>query len=174
MPMSQPPGTVAGMMARLPVPSSPEVSARMSRQRRRDTAPELSIRRLLHAKGLRYRVAWPIPGLPRRTIDIAFTRARVAVFIDGCFWHSCPQHSTSPVSNGSWWSEKLAANRTRDASTNSHLMTHGWRVLRFWEHEDPVSATDRIITELAGDVHHTRSSSETQPEPHRYSTEDLI
>lgn len=132
------------MVAQLPVPSSSGVSRRMSRQRRRDTAPEITIRQRLHAQGYRYRVAWPIPGLRRRTVDIAFTRARVAVFIDGCFWHSCPQHKTSPAANSDWWAKKLETNRLRDSETNAHLETLGWCVLRIWEHESPADAVARI------------------------------
>jgi DNA mismatch endonuclease (patch repair protein) len=116
----------------------------MSRQRRRDTAPEMAIRQLLHARGLRYRVAWRIPGMPRRSIDIAFTRAKVAVFVDGCFWHSCPVHRTMPASNRVWWETKLATNRQRDTATDQHLAGLGWRVLRIWEHEDPSIAADLV------------------------------
>ncbi|MEV5590944.1 very short patch repair endonuclease [Nonomuraea pusilla] len=120
----------------------------MSKQRRRDTAPEVSVRKLLHARGLRYRVAWPIPGMKRRSVDIAFTRVKVAVFVDGCFWHSCPEHATRPAANDTWWSEKLAKNVARDITTNEHLRQAGWRVIRVWEHEDPVEAADRIIEEV--------------------------
>ncbi|MFI5906019.1 very short patch repair endonuclease [Dactylosporangium sp. NPDC051541] len=138
------------MAAQLPVPSSSGVSGRMSRQRRRDTAPEVSIRQLLHAQGYRYRVAWPIPGLRRRSADIAFTRAQVAVFVDGCFWHSCPEHKTSPNANGQWWSEKLETNRLRDAATTAHLEASGWTVVRIWEHERPADAVTRIVDLLNG------------------------
>lgn len=130
------------------VASSEGVTARMSRQRRRDTKPELSIRRILHSRGYRYRVAWPIPGMPRRSVDIAFTRARLAVFVDGCFWHSCPVHATSPVANGEWWSEKLAKNRARDAATSAHLAGLGWTVVRIWEHESPDDAAQLILEHL--------------------------
>ncbi|MET8990630.1 very short patch repair endonuclease [Nonomuraea wenchangensis] len=132
----------------MPSPSSAGVSARMSRQRRRDTAPEISVRKLLHARGLRYRVAWQIPGMKRRTVDIAFTRAKVAVFVDGCFWHSCPKHATRPAANDTWWSEKLAKNVARDIATNEHLHQAGWRVIRIWEHEDPSEAVERIVEEV--------------------------
>lgn len=121
----------------------------MSRQRRRDTAPEVSIRQLLHARGYRYRVALPIPGFRRRTIDVAFTRARVAVFVDGCFWHSCPQHKTSPAANGNWWSQKLEKNRQRDAETTAHLEDMGWAVVRIWEHEHAADAVESIVDLLA-------------------------
>jgi DNA mismatch endonuclease (patch repair protein) len=128
------------MNANPPVASSPAVAARMSRQARRDTAPELALRRLLHASGLRYRVAYPVPGLQRRTIDIAFTRARVAVFVDGCFWHGCPEHATWPSANSTWWRDKIEANRRRDHHTRELLEDSGWLVLRFWEHQDPALA----------------------------------
>ncbi|MGW5634097.1 very short patch repair endonuclease [Streptomyces sp. NPDC003832] len=119
------------------VPSSPAVSARMSKQSSRDTAPEVAVRRLLHAAGLRYRVNVPVPGMPRRTIDIVFTRARIAVFLDGCFWHGCPQHATQPKANAEWWRNKLDKNMARDGETTRHLEAAGWTVLRFWEHESP-------------------------------------
>jgi DNA mismatch endonuclease (patch repair protein) len=133
---------------KLPVPSSPSVSGRMSKQRRRDTAPEVKLRRLLHAAGLRFRVAFPIQGMPRRSIDVAFTKAKVAVFVDGCFWHVCPEHATSPASNSEWWATKLAKNRARDLATNSHLEAAGWKVLRVWEHEDSQQAAERVISVL--------------------------
>jgi len=136
----------------LPIPSSTSVSGRMSRQRRRDTQPEVAIRKLLHAMGLRFRVTMPIPGLPRRTMDIAFTRARVAIFVDGCFWHVCPQHATSPTANSDWWYRKLTANQARDAATNDYLRSHGWRVVRIWEHEDPVQAANLIASIVRGTI----------------------
>lgn len=120
----------------------------MSVARRRDTAPELALRRLLHAQGLRYRVAYPVPGQRRRTIDIAFTRAKLAVFIDGCFWHGCPEHGTQPKSNSSWWAAKIAANRARDRDTELVLAGMGWHVLRFWEHTAPASAAQVIVDDL--------------------------
>ena len=120
----------------------------MRQQRRRDTAPEIAVRRILFGDGARYRVNYPVPGLTRRTIDIAFTRARLAVFIDGCFWHNCPLHGTRPQANGPWWAEKLAANCARDASTTAHLVSLGWRVLRFYEHEDPRSVAKHVMHEL--------------------------
>ncbi|MFJ3552050.1 very short patch repair endonuclease [Streptomyces sp. NPDC090114] len=109
----------------------------MSRQGSRDTAPEVAVRRLLHAAGLRYRVNVPVPGMARRTIDIVFPKAKIAVFMDGCFWHGCPQHATSPKSNAEWWRAKLDKNMARDVETTEHLRTAGWTVLRYWEHEAP-------------------------------------
>lgn len=133
-----------------PGPSSAAVSARMSVLRRRDTKPEVAVRRLLHASGLRYRVAYAIPGQRRRTIDVAFPRQRVAVFIDGCFWHGCPSHGTKPTSNAEWWRTKLAANQARDEDTTALLSDAGWRVLRFWEHEPPDEVANRVRDVVAG------------------------
>ncbi|SCK15780.1 T/G mismatch-specific endonuclease [Streptomyces sp. LamerLS-316] len=125
-------------------PSSPGVSARMSRQARRDTKPEVAVRRLLHAAGYRFRVNARVPDMPRRTIDIVFTRAKVAVMIDGCFWHGCPVHATQPKSNAEWWREKLDRNMARDRETTEHLAAAGWTVLRFWEHEAPDGAAELV------------------------------
>lgn len=120
----------------------------MASARRRDTAPELLLRRELHARGLRYRVVAKVPGNNRRTIDIAFPRQRLAVFVDGCFWHSCPQHGTRPASNSGWWEIKLAANRGRDADTDRRLYEAGWTVLRIWEHESVQDAADKVEAAL--------------------------
>lgn len=127
-------------------PSSPGVSARMSRQLSKDTNAELAVRHLLHAAGLRYRVEYPVPGMTRRRIDVAFTRAKVAVLIDGCFWHGCPQHATQPKANAEWWRNKLDRNMARDQETTEHLMATGWVVLRFWEHEAADVVALRIAT----------------------------
>ena len=116
----------------------------MQGNRGRDTKPELLVRRILHAGGLRYRVGIrPLPDL-RRTADIVFTRQKVAVFIDGCFWHSCPVHTTRPKLNGDYWSLKLEANRIRDADTNARMAAAGWTVLRYWEHENAPEVADDI------------------------------
>jgi DNA mismatch endonuclease (patch repair protein) len=121
--------------------------ARMSRQRRRDTAPELLLRRELHRRGLRYRIDAPLPGMPRRRADILFTSARVAVFVDGCFWHVCPVHATAPATNAAWWAAKLEANVARDRDTDRRLDEAGWTAVRFWEHEDMVGAAT-LVDEL--------------------------
>src|SRR3954447_25332549 len=105
-------------MPRHPGSSSSVMSRRMGVARRRDTAPELALRSLLHRSGLRYRVAWPIPGQRRRTIDIAFTRVHLAVFVDGCFWHGCPVHGVQPKANAAWWRAKLEANDRRDRDSD--------------------------------------------------------
>ncbi|MGN7133788.1 very short patch repair endonuclease [Rhodococcoides corynebacterioides] len=126
-------------------------SARLSKQRRRDTKPELALRRLLHAAGLRYRVdCAPLPGMRRRA-DVVFTRARVAVYVDGCFWHSCPVHATRPRNNAQWWADKLAANVARDRDTDGRLADAGWTVVRIWEHEDPAAAAEKVITTVRAD-----------------------
>ncbi|GAB3513834.1 hypothetical protein GCM10027575_31380 [Phytohabitans suffuscus] len=112
--------------------------------RSRDTAPELAVRSAVHALGLRYRVcARPLPHL-RRTADLVFTRARVAVFVDGCFWHGCPTHHTPAVSNAAYWAAKVANNCRRDRDTDQRLADAGWQVVRVWEHEDAHSAARRI------------------------------
>ncbi|MFE6491984.1 very short patch repair endonuclease [Streptomyces sp. NPDC057748] len=118
----------------------------MSRQASKDTAVELAVRRLLHAAGLRYRVEYPVPGMARRRIDVAFTRAEVAVLIDGCFWHGCPDHATQPKANAEWWRRKLDRNMARDRETTEHLAARGWTVLRFWEHEAPEEVALRVRT----------------------------
>lgn len=128
--------------------SSPAARATMRANRGRDTAPELAVRRRVHAAGLRYRVnARPEPDL-RRTVDMLFRRSRVVVLVDGCFWHGCAEHHQTPKANANFWSEKLRTNRVRDAETNRLLTERGWLVLRFWEHEvqaQPDVVVGRII-----------------------------
>ena len=108
----------------------------------------MAIRRLLHARGMRYRVDAVLPGMRRRA-DLLFTSARVAVFIDGCFWHGCPEHGTTPKNNAAWWSAKIVANAERDRDTDRRLTAAGWAVLRIWEHETPEAAADRIANAVA-------------------------
>lgn len=122
----------------------------MSRQARRDTRPELAIRRELHRRGFRFRVDWPLPGLPRRRADIAFTRARVVVFVDGCFWHACPEHGTAARTNADWWAEKLACNVRRDRETDRFLRSAGWTVCRVWEHQDVAESADLVAAAITG------------------------
>ncbi|MFH9978086.1 very short patch repair endonuclease [Streptomyces sp. NPDC017179] len=136
----------------------------MSRQGSRDTAPEVAVRRLLHAAGLRYRVNVPVPGMPRRTIDIAFGKRKIAIFLDGCFWHGCPEHATHPKANSEWWRTKLDRNMSRDIETTGHLTEAGWTVLRFWEHEDPLKIAlqiqELIAHKQAGHVDRRRKSTD--------------
>ncbi|MFC2458793.1 very short patch repair endonuclease [Actinobaculum sp. oral taxon 183] len=125
--------------------SSEQTRRSMQANRSRDTKPEIAVRRLLHAHGLRYRVdARPLPDLRRRA-DIVFTRLKIAVFIDGCFWHGCPEHGTAtPKSHSDYWQEKIARNRERDAETNRALVDAGWVVLRYWEHEGAQEVAEAI------------------------------
>ncbi|PCK29013.1 MULTISPECIES: very short patch repair endonuclease [Rhodococcus] len=130
--------------------TDPATSARMSAQRRRDTKPEIALRRELHRRGLRYFVdRAPVKGVRRRA-DLVFPRRKVAVFVDGCFWHSCPQHATLPKNNAQWWTDKLAANVVRDRDTDARLAEQGWTVIRIWEHEDPLVAAERVQKALLG------------------------
>lgn len=128
----------------MPEPTSEAVRRRMESTRQKNTPAELAIRSALHRRGLRYRVDQTIPGVTRARPDIVFTKQRIAVFVDGCFWHSCPKHSTTPKSNQEWWVEKLAGNVERDRRHDRELVEAGWRVLRFWEHEDPEHAADAV------------------------------
>ncbi|WBQ07815.1 very short patch repair endonuclease [Kribbella sp. CA-293567] len=116
----------------------------MSRQKSRNTGTEVALRRALHALGMRYRIhRRPVRGV-RREADVVFGPARVAVFVDGCFWHGCPLHATWPKNNAEFWKTKIEANRRRDADTNSRLLAAGWLSLRVWEHESVESAAARI------------------------------
>ena len=118
----------------------------MQANRSRDTKPELAVRRELHRRGLRYFVdRAPVKSLRRRA-DLVFPRAKVAVMIDGCFWHGCTEHHTVSKTNASFWAEKVRANRARDADTTERLTAAGWTVLRFWEHEDVSSFCGAIET----------------------------
>ena len=120
----------------------------MRANRRRDTAPELALRRALHSRGYRYRVDYrPLPRLRRRA-DLVFTKQRVAVFVDGCFWHCCPEHGTTPKSNADYWIPKLARNVERDRETDARLAESDWKVIRVWEHEPVEEAFERIVAAL--------------------------
>jgi DNA mismatch endonuclease (patch repair protein) len=115
---------------------------------RRDTAAELAVRSELHGRGLRYRVdVPPLKGIRRRA-DVVFIGARVAVFIDGCFWHGCPEHATWPRHNAAFWRAKIETNRQRDRDTDRRLGEAGWGIVRAWEHEAPCGVADRIESML--------------------------
>ncbi|MGV0747559.1 very short patch repair endonuclease [Mycolicibacter minnesotensis] len=132
--------------------SSEHARRTMRANRGRDTKPELAVRRLVHGMGLRYRVDFPpLPSNRRMRADLVFTRARVAVFIDGCFWHGCPEHHTVARTNAEFWATKVSGNRTRDERTNAVLKEAGWTVLRFWEHEDASVAARAIRDAVRGD-----------------------
>ena len=121
-----------------------DASERMRRQAVRDTQPEIELRSELHRRGLRYFVhRRPVRSL-RREADLVFPSRRVAVFVDGCFWHGCPKHRTHPKRNADFWREKIDRNRERDAETDRVLSENGWMTVRVWEHEDPGVAADRI------------------------------
>lgn len=122
----------------------PGIRRSMQGNRGRDTNPELLVRRALHRKGLRYRVdVQPIPGLRRRA-DIVFGPTKIAIFIDGCFWHRCPEHATDPATNVEYWRRKFARNVECDRETNGELEARGWLVIRVWEHEDPEAVALRV------------------------------
>ncbi len=124
-----------------PKPLSETVRRQMSAMPTRDTGAEMALRRELHRRGLRFRVqVRTLPGRP----DIAFTRARIAVFVDGCFWHRCPVHGTAPKNNAEWWAAKLDANVARDARKDASLEELCWLAVHVWEHDDPVIAADAI------------------------------
>ena len=116
----------------------------MSTLARRDTAPELALRRELHARGFRYRVQTRVPGNNRRTIDIAFTRVKLAVYVDGCFWHGCRTHHVRPRANSDWWRWKMERNQARDRDTDRLLAERGWHVVRLWEHVPIPNAADQV------------------------------
>ena len=126
--------------------TSAAVRAVMRANRGRDTRPERALRTAAHALGLRYRVSTrPLPQL-RRTADLVFFRAKVAVFLDGCFWHGCPEHLRPAKINESFWITKITENQQRDQDTDHRLTEAGWTVIRVWEHEDPVDAAQRIAS----------------------------
>jgi len=134
-----------------PLPVSPGRSANMKANRRRDTKPELALRSALHARGYRYRKDFRL-DLPARRVrpDIAFTGRNVAVFIDGCFWHACPEHGSKPKNNEWYWSPKLAGNVERDRATDAALIQAGWTVVRLWEHV-PVEEALATVVAAVGD-----------------------
>jgi DNA mismatch endonuclease (patch repair protein) len=118
--------------------------------RGRDTRPELALRSLVHAAGLRYRVAAkPLPGM-RRTADLLFRPTRVAVFVDGCFWHGCPEHFVPPKTNPEYWNEKIGRNMRRDRDTDTRLAEEGWLVLRFWEHQPADGCAMEVVAAVRG------------------------
>lgn len=113
----------------------------MKRMPRSSTGPEVALRKQLHALGLRFRLhRKDLPGRP----DIALPAAKIAVFVDGCFWHSCPEHGTMPKNNREWWTEKLAGNRERDSRRDNELLSLGWLPVHVWEHESPAEAAAAI------------------------------
>jgi DNA mismatch endonuclease (patch repair protein) len=139
----------------LPTPppaSSAAVRAVMRGNRSRDTGPEVAVRSALHRRGVRFRKNHrPVPGI-RCAADVVFPGVRIAVFIDGCYWHRCPTHGTKPSTNSGYWTAKLDRNVARDRRNDAELAAHGWTVLRFWEHENP----DAVARQIADEVHSRR------------------
>lgn len=131
------------------VPSSPDASRRMAKVRQKETGAEVALRQEMYRIGLRYRVDYEVLRKPRRVADVAFPGRKIAVFVDGCFWHGCPEHATWPKQNAEFWREKIETNRRRDADTNERLRSLGWTVLRFWSHESPNEATRTVAHMVA-------------------------
>jgi DNA mismatch endonuclease (patch repair protein) len=137
------------MTSRLPypTPTSADVTKRMRANRRTDTKPEIAVRSALHALGLRFRKDHPI-RLEHRIVrpDIVFTRHKLAIFIDGCFWHCCPTHGNIPKANSAYWQPKLARNVARDEAVDRELTAAGWQPIRAWEHEQPAEVAARVLS----------------------------
>ena len=133
-----------------PKPTSPVATRKMRANRRLDTKPEVALRSLLHRSGLRFRIDYAIRRSSGKAVhcDIAFTRRKLAVFVDGCFWHCCPEHGTIPKSNRAYWIPKLRENVERDRAVDFELLEAGWRVLRFWEHVFPEKAKTEVLDAL--------------------------
>jgi DNA mismatch endonuclease (patch repair protein) len=132
------------MTVRAPSPSDAAATKKMRANRRRDTAPERALRCELHRRGLRFFVDRPVPTTGRSVRpDLVFPRTRVAVFVDGCFWHACPIHGTQPKANSAYWAPKLVENVERDQRNTKALQDAGWLVVRVWEH---------VITDRAADL----------------------
>ena len=136
-------------MSRL-IPTSAGAGRRMAKVRQKGTDAELALRTEMFRIGLRYRIDYLVLTRPRRVADVAFPGRKIAVFVDGCFWHGCPEHGTWPKHNGEFWREKIEANRRRDADTNDRLRSAGWTVLRFWSHESPMDAARTVAETVAG------------------------
>lgn len=143
------------------VPSSSDASRRMANVRQTGTDAELALRREMYRIGLRYRIGYEVLKKPRRVADLAFPGRKIAVFVDGCFWHGCPEHATWPKRNAEFWRRKIEANRQRDADTNARLQANGWTALRFWSHESPVEAAKTVarVVAKAGTKNSASSSS---------------
>lgn len=122
---------------------------RMQIQKTRDTASEVRLRQLLHKAGLRYRIDVRPEISVRRRADIVFRADRIAIFVDGCFWHGCPRHGSWPKNNASWWRSKIEQTKLRDIDTGNQLRASGWTIVRVWEHERPEAACLRILKLVA-------------------------
>lgn len=127
-----------------PAAISKTVTDAMRSMPEHSTGPEMAVRRLLYQQGLRYRVQYPVPGVPRRSIDIAFPGKKIAIFIDGCFWHGCALHRNIPAHNRDWWQDKIDQNRARDCDTDEILRDAGWIALRYWEHDSAEQIVSKV------------------------------
>jgi DNA mismatch endonuclease, patch repair protein len=138
-------------VAEYPHPSSAGRSANMRANRRTDTKPELALRRALHRQGYRFRKDYRLDLADGKRVrpDIAFTARRVAVFVDGCFWHACPEHGSKPAANVWYWEPKLRRNVERDRAADAALTAAGWNVVRVWEHETLDAAVTAVLGALA-------------------------
>ena len=147
-----------------PKPLNSAVATRMRRNRRRDTRPERALRSALHARGARFRVDHPIQldGVRVRP-DVSFTRWRVAVFVDGCFWHSCPRHGNTPDRNIAYWGPKLERNIARDRRVDTALTQAGWHVIRAWEHEPAPEVADRVLSAVCAAQSRSEASARQRP-----------
>ena len=134
----------------------------MAKVRQKGTGAEVALRREMYRIGLRYRIDYEVLRKPRRVADVAFPGRKIAVFVDGCFWHGCPEHATWPKQNAEFWRHKIEANCARDTDTNERLRNIGWTVLRFWEHEPPTEAVD-IVVKMVAMGRSKRSASSTGP-----------
>lgn len=140
----------AGLRVNYPTASDTGVRNVMRANRRRDTKPEVALRSALHRRGLRFRNdASVATGHGKVRVDVVLARRRLAIFVDGCFWHCCPEHGTEPRSNAEYWQPKLERNRQRDVATNALLEGAGWKVVRVWEHQDPEEVAN-LIGQLVG------------------------
>lgn len=139
---------------------APSTTRRMARTAQRDNLGERALRSALHRRGLRFRLHRRIIEGTRRTADVVFPSVKVAVFLDGCFWHGCPEHGTQPKSNAVWWRAKIESNVARDRDTDRRLATQGWNVFRIWTHEDPDEAANRIAAVVCNE----KRSRSTSPE----------
>lgn len=149
------------------LPSSPDTSRRMAKVRQKGTDAEMALRREMYRIGLRYRIDYEVLRRPRRVADIAFPGRKIAIFVDGCFWHGCPEHATWPKRNAEFWRQKIEANWKRDADTNDRLQSLGWTVLRFWSHESPVEAAKVVARVVAMADSKPRISSSGPKEKNR-------
>jgi DNA mismatch endonuclease (patch repair protein) len=142
------PKRVSLIEERLSWASSPAVRKSMVGNKSRDTKPELMVRRILHASGLRYKVhARPIKDWNRRA-DMVFPRAKIAIFINGCFWHGCPKHFSAPKTNSEYWASKIMRNVERDSETALRLKSEGWLVIAIWEHENLGKKSEQVVRRI--------------------------